>query len=375
MRICCSWLVLLLTVVTVVTLVSSQVLERDEVVNEEVDGSPLPSGFFVVFNTWPFTNATDAAWEMASNPDNTAVDAVVAGCSVCEQQQCDFAVGFGGSPDELGETTLDAMIMDGVTHDVGAVGGLRDIKNAIGVARYVMEYTTHTFLVGQQATDFALEMGFQAASLETQGSFQQHAMWIKNNCQPNFWQDVTPDPTENCGPYQPPSPTTTNKKAVEKRERIEADIDHHNHDTIGMIVIDQSGNIAAGTSTNGLTFKIPGRVGDSPIAGAGAYADNEVGACAETGNGDVMMRFVPCYQTVENMRNGMSPTAAAEDAMQRIVKYYQDFTGAIIAMNMQGEYGAVSYGWDIFAYSIRFWNMTETMVVPVAPISPKPRRP
>ncbi|CAM1320411.1 AGA (predicted) [Pycnogonum litorale] len=117
-------------------------------------------------NTWPFTNATKQASRVLA-AGRTAVDAVVSGCGVCEQQQCDFAVGYGGSPDESGETTLDAMIMDGKTLDVGGVGCLRRIKSAIAVARHVMNNTNHTLIVGELATEFAVSMGFKEESLST----------------------------------------------------------------------------------------------------------------------------------------------------------------------------------------------------------------
>lgn len=117
----------------------------------------------------------------------SAIDALVEGCSVCEREQCDGTVGYGGSPDENGETTLDAMIMDGNTMNVGAVAALRDVKDAIAVARHVLENTKHTLLVGEQATDFAVMMGFQRESLQTERSREMWQQWKNNHCQPNFW--------------------------------------------------------------------------------------------------------------------------------------------------------------------------------------------
>lgn len=125
-----------------------------------------------------------------------------------------------------------------------------------------------------------------------------------------------------------------------------------NHDTIGMIVVDEQQNLAAGTSSNGAGNKIPGRVGDSPIVGAGAYVDNGVGAAAATGDGDVMMRFAPSFLAVEQMRNGKSPVEAAKVAIQRIKKYYSNFFGAIIVANVQGEFGAACSGMKTFSYSM-----------------------
>ncbi|KAF2365320.1 Peptidase T2 asparaginase 2 [Trinorchestia longiramus] len=126
-------------------------------------GANLP----LVINTWPFTNATEKAWAVLSVEEGGVLDAVEQGCAVCEREQCDGTVGYGGSPDEHGETTLDALIMDGATHDVGAVAALRQVKDAISVARHVLHYTDHTLLVGSQATEFALSMGFKQENLTT----------------------------------------------------------------------------------------------------------------------------------------------------------------------------------------------------------------
>ncbi|KAL6069958.1 N(4)-(Beta-N-acetylglucosaminyl)-L-asparaginase isoform X1 [Balamuthia mandrillaris] len=349
-------LVLLLLVVLV--------WNKDDVGVANGQQPPLPFALPVVINTWPFTNATQKAWEVIWAEKGTSLDAVVAGCTVCEQEQCDGTVGFGGSPDESGETTLDAMVMDGPSHDVGSVGCLKRIKSAIAVARSVMEHTEETLLVGEDATKFAIQMGFKEESLTTPKSFRIWEQWKQNNCQPNYWQDVSPDPQSNCGPYHP----TDNLQHHKNQAFANKAIDINNHDTIGMAVVDSHGNIAAGTSTNGANHKIDGRVGDSPIAGAGAYVDNDVGAAAATGDGDVMMRFLPSYQAVENMRNGMDPTAAAEDALLRIHKKYPNYKGALIAVNKKGVFGAAAHGWT-FHYSVRNPKLNNVTVVVVPPIA------
>lgn len=144
--------------------------------------------------------------------------------------------------------------------NIGAVAGLRHIKDAISVARHVLDYTKHTLLVGDQATEFAVKMGFKKEEISSERSKERIKNWINGNCQPNYWMNVVPDPGKSCGPYE--------KKALAVDQGVEREtilVDESNHDTIGMVVIDKNGNIAAGTSTNGLTFKIPGRVGDSPI--------------------------------------------------------------------------------------------------------------
>ncbi|KAL4229853.1 hypothetical protein ACF0H5_010245 [Mactra antiquata] len=317
----------------------------------------------VVVNTWPFTNATQAAWDTIIMKKGTSVDAVEAGCTECEVQQCDGTVGWGGDPDENGETTLDAMIMDGITHDVGAVGALRRVKTAISVARAVMERTTHTLLVGDQATEFAAQMGFHTGDIHSNKSIEIYKQWRLNNCQPNYWKNVLPDPKTSCGPYKP-SPFHVNHKR-QLSEDLYKGIGDQNHDTIGMVVIDGNGNMACGTSTNGLNHKIPGRVGDSPIPGAGSYVDNDVGGAAATGDGGVMMRFLPSYHAVMMMKMGASPGEATADALKNIIRLYPDFVGAVLAVNKNGAHGAACHGIPKFPYSIRSLQYDEVTVIEV----------
>lgn len=275
---------------------------------------------------------------------------MVEGCAVCEREQCDGTVGFGGSPNEVGETTLDAMLMDGRTMNIGAVASLRQIKNAIAVARRVLENTKHTILVGEQATDFAVQMGFKKESLSSPRSKQIYNEWRARNCQPNFWQNVIPNPSMSCGPYEPV--TSPFHKSDKSPNDINSMFSQNNHDTIGMVVVDKNGDIAAGTSTNGATHKIPGRVGDSPIPGSGAYADNAVGGAAATGDGDILMRFLPSFLAVEFLRNGLSPDAAGEKALERIAQHYPTFVGAIVIVDKNGNYGAACHGIDSFPFSV-----------------------
>ncbi|XP_077466431.1 N(4)-(beta-N-acetylglucosaminyl)-L-asparaginase [Stigmatopora argus] len=284
----------------------------------------------LVINTWSFKNATAAAWATLQ-AGGSVLDAVEKGCDRCQEEQCDGSVGYGGSPDETGETTLDALIMDGNTMEVGAVADLKRIKNAIGVARAIMEHTEHSMLVGESATLFAENMGFVTEDLTTVKSLDMFTQWLKGSCQPNYRKNVFPNPTKSCRPYKPIA-------NIGLEKRLHTNI--HSHDTIGIIAFDRYGHVAAGTSTNGLTHKIPGRVGDSPIVGAGAYADSSVGAAAATGDGDVMMRFLPSFLAVEMMRAGTDPSAACEMAISRIKRHYADFFGAIICANATGHYGA-----------------------------------
>lgn len=232
--------------------------------------------------------------------------------------------------------------------NIGAVASLRNIKDAIAVARRVLENTKHTLLVGEQASDFAEQMGFEKETLSTPRSKEIYNDWRTRNCQPNFWTNVIPNPSMSCGPYEPIFDQFSKKSPND----IESFFSSNNHDTIGMVVIDKNGNIAAGTSTNGASHKIPGRVGDSPIPGSGSYADNSVGGAAATGDGDILMRFLPSFLAVEFMRNGDSPDEAGEKALERIARHYPLYVGAIIVVDKDGNYGAACHGIDSFPFSV-----------------------
>ena len=154
--------------------------------------------------TWTDLSEVDSAWEFGT----TALDTTQAACRFCESNQCRGSVGFGGHPDEQGEVTQDALVMDGRTMKVGAVAALRNIKNAVDVARYVLDYTEHSMLAGDQATEFALGMSnenteFKFESLSTETSNSTNQTWTAGNCQPNFRKNVTPKPETSCGPYTP----------------------------------------------------------------------------------------------------------------------------------------------------------------------------
>ncbi|ONM15269.1 probable isoaspartyl peptidase/L-asparaginase 3 isoform X1 [Zea mays] len=358
--------------------------------------------FPVVVSTWPFREAVRAAWKVVSTGEGwgSAVDAVVAGCSACEDLRCDGTVGPGGSPDENGETTLDALVMNGVTSallsraavqatmEIGAVAAMRYVKDGIKAAKLVMEHSEHTLLVGEKATAFAISMGLPGpTNLSSPESIEKWEKWKQNHCQPNFWKNV--DPVGKCGPYHPINLASVEVEGSVKNEVVgsqgglcqgyfESDnllepiksnlkvVNRHNHDTISMAVIDKMGHIAVGTSTNGATFKIPGRVGDGPIPGSSSYGDDEVGACGATGDGDIMMRFLPCYQVVESMRQGMDPRDAATDAISRIARKYPDFIGAVFAVNKEGVHAGACHGWT-FQYSVRNSSMQDVEVITVYP--------
>ncbi|RHY33807.1 hypothetical protein DYB32_001395 [Aphanomyces invadans] len=212
----------------------------------------------VVLNTWPFTAATNQAFEVLQTSRQSVLDAVEAGCNICEVQQCDFTVGYGGSPDSTGETTLDAMIMDGHDQSMGSVVYLRRVKDAIRVARKVMQHSSHSVLAGEGALAFAKMMGFHEESLTTPYSTELYLQWRANQCQPNYFKNLARAQT---------APTIKFRGGWE------------------------------GETIFRLRF-VRSRVGDAPLPGAGCYVDNTKGAAAATGDGDIMMRFLPSYQVV-----------------------------------------------------------------------------
>lgn len=325
-----------------------------------------------MINTWggPFVAATDAAYISLQNNSTSALDAVEVGCSTCEKNQCDGSVGFGGSPDENCETTLDAMIMDGTTMKSGAVAGIRRIRDAIAVARHVLEYTTHTLLAGDLATEFAVSNGFTLSNLTTSEQAARCEAWREANCQPNYRINVSPDPKASCGPY---TGLTLNSTSPNYEQAVAPEAAQTSHDTISMITIHSSGIMAAGTSTNGATWKVPGRIGDGPITGSGSYVDGDVGGCGATGDGDIMMRFLPCYQAVENLRQGMTPTEAAEDAVNRMVKKFPEVASGIVVVDKEGNHGGAGSNW-VFTYAFRGGGMNATEVVTVQPVTAVRRR-
>jgi len=177
------------------------------------------------------------------------MDAIELGLHECELTQCDFTVGYGGSPNEYGETTLDAIVMNAQTRAIGAVANLKRVKGASRVARQVMEQTYHSLLVGEDATDFAKRIGFKTENLTTEYSLNLWKQWLAKGKQPNYWKN------------QPPPPPSVPMPNIAAQG---GDALPMGHDTIGMILMNDKLETACGTSTNGLSYRIPGRVGDSP---------------------------------------------------------------------------------------------------------------
>lgn len=279
-----------------------------------------------ILTTWEFGPGANALGYDILREGGSSLEAVEKAINHVELLTDEYWVGYGGVPNEVGETTLDAMILWGPTHDIGAVGCLKRVKKAISVARRVMEDTQHTLIVGDDATRFAVRMGFVEESLTNLRSQKAYEDWKAKG--------------ERSDAFNPEPFTQDTLRG---------------HDTVGTIAVDAKGNLCVGCSTNGREFKIPGRVGDSPIPGAGAYGDQHVGAAVATGNGDVMMRFLPCYHAVELMRQGMPPELAAAAAIKRITDRGYKFGGAMAAVTVDGRHGGAQAGWDDegFSYSVQ----------------------
>jgi len=275
-----------------------------------------------VVSTWDFgVAANQAAWAVLAK-NGRALDAVEAGARIPEADLRNHSVGRAGYPDRDGRVTLDASIMD--EHgNCGAVAAIEHIAHPISVARRVMEKTPHVLLVGDGALQFAIEQGFPKEELLTPESRKAWQDWLKTaNYKPAANSEVkTYDAT--------PSKVRGDAK---------------NHDTIGMLAIDAKGNLAGACTTSGMAWKLHGRVGDSPIIGAGLYVDNEVGGATSTGVGEEVIRTAGSFLVVELMRQGRSPQQACEEAVRRIVrkrmKTAKDLQVGFLALNRQGEVGA-----------------------------------
>ena len=263
----------------------------------------------VVLSTWRFgIQANEKAWKVLSQ-GGKALDAVEKGVRLVEDDPNERSVGYGGRPDRDGRVTLDACIMDEKAN-IGSVASLEHIKNPISVARAVMEKTPHVMLVGDGALQFAVSQGFEKINLLTPESEKEWKDWLK----------------------------TSEYKPV---------VNIENHDTIGMIALDEHGNLSGACTTSGMAFKMHGRVGDSPIIGAGLFVDNEVGAATATGHGEEVIRTCGSHLVVELMRQGKSPQEACEEAVKRIYKNFvnqnrnvKDTQIGFIVINKFGETGA-----------------------------------
>lgn len=287
-------------------------------------GQPTIKGQPVVISTWDTgIQANKAAWKVLE-AKGRALDAVEQGVMLIESSQ-NCCVGLGANPDRDGFVTLDASIMDEF-YNCGSVAFLERIKHPISVARRVMEKTPHVMLVGSGAQQFAVAEGFpleeQKLSPDAQHAYEE---WLKKS---EYKPVINIENSKSHGPFAP-------------QKLANGD---WNHDTIGMVAMDANGNLSGSCTTSGMGFKMRGRVGDSPIIGAGLFVDNEVGAATSTGQGEDIIRISGSHTVVEMMRHGLSPEMACKKAIERIVKIKgnqsKDIQVAFIALNKKGEYGA-----------------------------------
>ncbi len=266
----------------------------------------------IAISTWDFKLPVNETAIQTLHDGGSVLDAVEKAINLVEADPSITSVGRGGYPDRDGHLTLDACLMD-EKGNAGSVVFLENIMHPISVARAVMEKTPHVVLAGDGALQFAVEQGFIKEDLLTENSKKAYRDWLQES------------------KYIPP-------------------IGEKNHDTIGLLVMNKDGDIAGGCSTSGMAWKIHGRVGDSPLIGAGLYVDNEVGAAAATGVGETVIKIAGSFLVVEFMRNGKSPQEACRLAIERLIhknpKYKNDngFLAGFIALNKVGEVGACSYG-------------------------------
>jgi N4-(beta-N-acetylglucosaminyl)-L-asparaginase len=269
-------------------------------------------------STWNFGVPANNAGYAALQAGGSALDMVEAGARLTEADGTNSSVGLGGLPDRDGVVTLDACIM-GWNGDIGAVCALEDIVHAVSVARAVMEKTPHTMLVGQGARSFALDQGFTTQPLLTPQAEAAWRDWLKTseyapraNSENADWRSMPGGPG--------------------------------NHDTIGLLAMDRDARMAGACTTSGLAFKMHGRVGDSPIIGAGLYVDDEVGGATATGVGEDVVRVAGSHAVVEAMRAGLDPTAACRRVIERLARLRGDKVAghqvALLALDASGRAGA-----------------------------------
>lgn len=309
-------------------------------VNKVAAGSPETlaiKGKPVVISTWDAgLRANLGAWEVLQK-GGRALDAVEKGVMVTESEQ-NCCVGLGANPDRDGFVTLDACIMD-ENFNCGSVAFLERIKHPISVARRVMEKTPHVMLVGSGAQQFAVAEGFpleeQKLSAEAQENYTE---WLKRS------------------QYKSPAINVEKQKGHGPFAPAKLDNGEWNHDTIGMLAMDANGNLSGSCTTSGAGFKMRGRLGDSPIIGAGLFVDNEAGACVATGQGEDVIRIAGSHTVVELMRQGLSPEAACKKAIERVIKAkkgnVKEIQVAFLAINKKGKVGsyAIHQG---FSYAIK----------------------
>ncbi|MBH09012.1 MAG: glycosylasparaginase [Candidatus Marinimicrobia bacterium] len=280
----------------------------------ETDKLKVNKNNSIVISTWNFGLASNKVANAILLKGGNAMDAAEAGARHAEADPENNSVGFGGLPDEKGHVTLDACVMDS-KGNAGSVAFIQNIKHPVSVARKVMEKTKHVMLVGEGARQFAIANGFNEIDLLTKKSEKNWKKWLKER------KEMTP---------------------------------HETHDTLSVLVQDKTGDLAGACTTSGWAYKLHGRVGDSPIIGAGLFVDNDIGCAAATGLGEEVIKTAGSFLVVELMRNGYNPIDACEEALRRVIKAHNgnpDFQIGYIALRKDGKVGAACLKWH-FEYAL-----------------------
>jgi N4-(beta-N-acetylglucosaminyl)-L-asparaginase len=289
----------------------------------------------IMISTWDGRTMNEEGWKILS-AKGKAIDAIeAAGIYIENQPSC--CVGLDGYPDRDGIVTLDACIMDEKAN-IGAVAGIERIKHPVAVARKVMEKTPHVILVGAGAQQFAVENGFPLESGELSPDAKKaYAEWLKKS---EYKPVINIESKKSNGPFAPSF----------------FDDGSPNHDTMGILAMDSNSDLSGAVTTSGMAFKLHGRVGDSPIIGAGLFVDNEVGAATSSGLGEEVIRICGTHLVVELMRQGLSPEMACKKAVQRIVKRdpvkAKTLQVGFLALNKKGQFGAYAIQKG-FSYSVK----------------------
>lgn len=307
----------------------SHKLNAAQPASSAVSTAPAAAARPVFVSTWPFGKPSNEVALKTFEKTGGLLDAIEQGIGLAEEDVSNSSVGIGGIPNAAGVVQLDACIMDGPGHKAGSVAAIEGILHPISVARRVMEKTPHVMLVGAGAREFALQQGFASTELLTEGQRKAWENWKKQ-------QEA--------------------KKAKNPK----------NHDTIALLGLGPDGHLCGGCSTSGWGYKLPGRVGDSPIIGGGLYVDDEVGAAGATGLGENVMRYCGSYQVVEFMRQGMSPEEACIETIKRIAKLDPkgfDLSINFIALDKQGRFGAAGTG-SGFQYSVTYPGYSKVLQSP-----------
>lgn len=302
--------------------------------SEDEVGDPVFSdykGEAKMISTWSHGQEANRAGWKALESGGTSLEAVEAGARQTESDVTNRSVGIGGMPDREGHVTLDACIMDWEAN-CGSVGCLEGIAHPISVAKHIMQNTPHVMLVGAGAKKYALQHGFETIKTPLPEVKEEWEKWKKEQAE------------------------------IAKKPAI----NHENHDTIGLLAIDAKGRISGACTTSGWAYKLPGRLGDSPIIGSGLFVDQEVGGAVATGLGESIIRIAGAHTVVELMRQGKSPEQACKETVERLIRKHKDMSGlqcAFIAINTKGEVGGYSV-YNGFNYALKTKDQDQLIDTP-----------